>query len=338
MKIDQAAIKRILIINLAFIGDVILSTPVARALQKTYPHAKIDMLVVPAAKEMAKRNPYIHKVFIYDKKGRHKKISEVMKLISELRKEKYNLTVATNFALRGAVVAFLTGATYRVGYDAQHGKWFLTHAARAERTGLRHEADNYLDVLRPLGITTDDTSLCLNIPREDSTFIKENITQSQGKKLVVICPAGSYKRKSWTAEGYAKVIREISKSADCCLIGGKVEEPFLNEINELAGKCAQVYGGTLTLGQVAALIQRADLMISVDTGPLHIAQAVNTPVIGLFGPTDPAIWGPRNKKDIIIYNQVECSPCWGRGPCPEHQCMAKIDRHEVIASARELLK
>ncbi len=338
MKIDQVSIKRILIINLAFIGDVILSTPVARALQKAYPHAQIDMLVVPAAKEMAKGNPYIHKVFVYDKKGRHKKISEVMKLISQLRTEKYNLTVATNFALRGAIVGFLTGATYRAGYDAQHGKWFLTHAAKAERTIMRHEADNYLDVLGPLGITTDDTSLCLSIPLEDTSYVKEKITQSQGKKLVVICPAGSYKRKSWTLEGYAKVIREISKYADCCLIGGKVEEPFLNEINELAGKCAQVYGGTLTLGQVAALIQRADLMISVDTGPLHMGQAVNTPVIGLFGPTDPAIWGPRNKKDIIIYHKVECSPCWGKGPCPEHQCMAKIDRDEVIASAMELLK
>ena len=309
MKLDKSSINRILIINLAFIGDVILSTPVARTLKKNYPHATIDMLVVPAAKAVAERNPYIHKVFVYDKKGRHKKISELIVLISQLRREKYNLAVATNFALRGAVVAFLTGATYRAGYDAQYGKWFLNHVARAERIGTRHEADNYLDVLQPLGITTKDTSLCLSIPLEDTAYVKNIIGQTQGKKLVVICPAGSYKRKSWTVEGYSKLICEISTYADCYLIGGKAEEDFLNEINDLAGSCAEVYGGTLTLGQSAALIQMADVMISVDTGPLHIAQAVHTPVLALFGPTNPAIWGPRNKQDIIFYHKVECSPC-----------------------------
>ena len=338
MKLDNSSINRILIINLAFIGDVILSTPVARTLKKDYPHATIDMLVVPAAKAVAEGNPYIHKVCVYDKKGRHKKIGELIALVSQLRREKYDLVVATNFALRGAVMAFLTGATYRAGYDAQHGKWFLTHVAKAERIGTRHEAENYLDVLQPLGGTTKDTSLCLTVSLDDTAYVKNIIRQTQGKKLVVICPAGSYKRKSWTVEGYAKLICELSKVAECCLIGGKLEEPFLNEINELAGKCAQVYGGTLTLGQVAALIQMADGMISVDTGPLHIAQAVHTTVLGLFGPTDPVIWGPRNKQDIIFYNKVECSPCWGKGLCPNHQCMLMIDSDRVIASAIKMLK
>ena len=338
MKIDNLSINRILIINLAFIGDVILSTPVGRALKNAYPHAKIDLLVVPAAKPIAELNPYINKVFVYDKNGRHKKMSELLSLIFQLRTEKYDLTISTNFALRGAAVAFATGAPYRAGYDAQHGKWLLTHVASAKRETLRHEAENYLDVLKPLGISTHDTSLCLIIQSQDIEYVKKHIVQTPGKKLVVICPAGSYKRKSWTTQGYAQLISEISQYADCCLIGGKAEQPLLNEINELSGQRGKVYGGIFTLGQSAALIHMADLMISVDTGPLHIAQAVNTPVLALFGPTDPYGWGPRNQHDKIIYNKIECSPCWGKGPCPNHQCMVAIESHTVIESAIEMLK
>lgn len=338
MKIKNSAIQNILIINLAFIGDVILATAVARGLRATFPHARIDMLVTPAAAPIAELNPYINHVKVYDKRGKHKKISSLWPFIKALRKEKYDLTISTNFALRNAMVAWSTGAAYRVGYDAQHAKLLLTHTASSIRTQYRHEAENQLDVLKPLGIQVDDTSLQLNVLETDTTYLQSIVKRTPGKKLVVVCPAGSYQRKSWETQGYVQFVQQISKVADCCLIGGKAEEQVLEEINQLSGNVSQVFAGTLSLGQVAALLKITDLLLSVDTGPLHIGQAVGTPTLGLFGPTDPGIWGPRGSKDCIIYKPADCSPCWGKGECSGHQCMANILPEEVIAMAMKMLK
>lgn len=338
MKTNNSSIRKILIINLAFIGDVILTTPVARGLKATFPDACIDMLVIPAVAPIAELNPYVENVFLYDKRGKHKKLSQLWVLIRELRAQKYDLTISTNFALRNPMMAWATGASCRVGYDAQNGKWFLTHAANATRISYRHEAENQLDVLKPLGIRVEDTSLQLEPQTKDIDVIQQVIKRTPGKRLVVICPAGSYHRKSWNVEGYAQVLRELSQQADCCLIGGKTEKELLDEINRLSGNVAQVFDGSLTLGQVAALLKRTDLLISVDTGPLHIGQAVGAPVLAIFGPTDPHIWGPRNANDSVIYKPVTCSPCWGKGECKEHLCMVGILPEEVIGVATAMLQ
>lgn len=338
MSTELKNINRILIINLAFIGDVLLSTPIARALREKYPDAVIDMLVIPVAEGIAKLNPYIQSVYVYDKKGRHRKLREALRMVASLRQNRYDLTVVTNFAMRGAMVARAIGARYRLGYDAQHAGWFLTHAASSKRTEVKHEAENQLAVLQPLGLTTDDTSLVLRISDEDKRTVCSKVHHSPGKPLVLICPAGSYERKSWTIDGYSKLIHELAGEADCCLIGGKAEQALLQQINQNADTKAQVFAGSLSLGELAVLVSMADLLISVDTAPLHIAQAVHTPVIALFGPTNPKTWGPRGEHDIILYHPTDCSPCWGKGLCEERRCMDSIEVAEVVNATKSIIK
>lgn len=330
-------IAKILIINLAFIGDVILSTPVARALREHYPQACINMLTVPVAAPIAELNPYINKVIQYDKNSRQRKWLSALELIRELKTHRYDLVICTNFAVRGAIIAWAVGAPNRIGYDTQHGKWFLTRTASAERPVIRHEAENYLDVLQPLGITTFDTSLALTIREKDRQNVKQVLKRTPGRPLIIICPAGNYPRKSWTNEGYLTVIKELAPIADLALIGGKAEQPMLNELNSQTGDQAQVFGGTLNLKELTALVADADLLITVDTGPLHISQAVGTPVVALFGPTDPAAWGPRNKQDVVFYSRTDCSPCWGRVLECDHKCMESIPALHVIQAVKKML-
>lgn len=337
MVVDPKTVRRILIINLAFIGDVLLSTPVARALSGAYPGAAIDLMVIPLTAPLARRNPYINDVIEYDKRGKHKKIGELLKLVGQVRARRYDLAVTTNFAPRGAMMAWAAGIPVRVGYDAQHAGWFLTHAASAKRTVIKHEAENYLDVLKPLGISTADTSLALTVAPQDAAAIGGKVRRRPGKKLVLICPAGSYPQKSWTLQGYAALIRALAPTADCCLVGGKAEGPLLTRINQEAGETAQVFPGTLTLGELAALTQEADLVVTVDTAPLHIAQAVGTPVVALFGPTDPRVWGPRGPRDIVLQAPADCSPCWGRAACSDNRCINLLSADRVIAAALALL-
>ncbi len=337
MSANRPSVRRILLINLAFIGDVLLSTPVARALSQAYPAAAIDMMTVPLTAPLARGNPYINDVIEYDKRGKHKKIGALLALIREVRARRYDLAVTTNFAPRGAMLAWAAGIPVRVGYDRQHAGWFLTHVASSRRPVIRHEAENYLDVLRPLGITTADTSLALTVDPRDAAALSGKVRRSAGKKLVLICPAGSYPQKSWTAEGYSSLIRRLAPKADCCLIGGKAEGPLLAAINRASGGAAQELPGTLTLGELAALVKEADLVVTVDTAPLHIAEAVGTPVVALFGPTDPRIWGPRNAHATVLQAPADCSPCWGRTSCKENRCMTNITVEAVEKAVGDIL-
>ena len=159
--INKLNIKKILIIDLAFIGDVILAGPLTRTVRQRWPQAEISMLTVPLTKPVAEMLPAIDKAIVYDKKGLHQGLGGMWKMAQELRQEKFDLAICMNFALRGAVVARLAGIPYRLGYDAQHAGWFLTWAASHMREGIKYEAKNHLEVLKPWGLTTEDYSLAL---------------------------------------------------------------------------------------------------------------------------------------------------------------------------------
>jgi lipopolysaccharide heptosyltransferase II len=339
MMIATNEIKKILIINLAFIGDVILSTPLTRALRETYSSARITMLTVPLTASIAELNPFVDEVRIYDKKGNHKGFFGGIELIRELRNEKYDLAICMNFAVRGAIVAWASGIKYRVGYDAQNAKWFLTHVATSHRETIRHETQNHLTVLNPLGIVAHDTSLCLKEKTDVQRKIIDLLGLSKTSPLGIICPIGSYPLKSLPKEKYIEIIKKLHSKAEIYLIGSRAEKVMLDQIANEAGMSSdKVLAGTLSLPELVEFIRLAKFMITVDTGPLHIAQAVGTPVITAFGPTDPRVWGPRGKKDVLIYEPVSCSPCWGKKECVEHQCMMRIDSQKIVRAVDEILQ
>lgn len=335
--IDPAGIYRILLINLAFIGDVLLSGPVARALKTAYPQAALDMMTVPVAAPIAQRNPYVDNVIVYDKKGR-KKLAALWALLREVRRRRYDLAVCANFAPRGAMLAWAAGIPRRVGYDAQHAGLFLTHTSSAARLAVRHESENYLDVLRPLGLTATDTSLVLCVSDADREGLRRKVALDAARHVAVVCPVGSYPQKSWSVAGYAALLKALAGQAQCFLIGAAAERPQLEEINRAAGGVARILGGDLTLGELAALLSCADVLVTVDTGPLHIAQAVGTPVVALFGPTDPRVWGPRGARDIVLRMPVDCSPCWGKVPCSDNRCLSTLPADKVVNATLSLLR
>ncbi|HWR38250.1 MAG TPA: lipopolysaccharide heptosyltransferase II [Patescibacteria group bacterium] len=330
--------SRILIINLAFIGDVLLSTSVARALREHCPQAVIDMLTIPLTQPIAAGNPFVNDVLIYDKRGRHKSVAAAWKLAGELRRRRYDLAVCTNFAPRGAMLARAAGIPRRLGYRAQRGEWFLTGAVAVRRDASRHESEHYLDVLAPLGISTTDTSLAFSVCAADSAAVRQKVVRDWNRPLTLLCPVGSYPQKSWTRAGYARLLRELAVQTDCYLIGGAGEAAELQTINQQAGNVAGVLAGVLTLGELAALLKAARLLVTVDTGPMHLAGAVGTPVAAFFGPTDPRTWGPRGDRDEIFRFPADCAPCWGRVSDCDHRCLEKLEEEKVIHTILNMLK
>ncbi len=334
--IKPETIKKILVINLAFLGDIILSTPAIKALNAAYPEAEIHMLVVPATDQIARGNPYVGKVILYDKRGIHRNLLQLWQLVKRLRAEQYDLAVAMNFALRSALMARATGARYRLGYDAQHAASFLTHVADSSRTKVRHETENQLALLAPLGITAEDTSLAFRIDSEAAQKMEQKIKLDSARLAVAICPYGRHPLNSWTDTGYSELIQSLSQVADCYLIGGQAEKEALEKLNSQAGGSTTVLAGTLDVGELAVFLRKIDLLVSVDTGPLHLAGAVGTPILGIFGRSDFRIWGPRGQLDKVVSKQPACWPCYQR-TCPHHDCMRQLEAREVIERALGML-
>lgn len=339
--INELAIKKILIIDLAFIGDVILAGPLTRAVRQRWPQAEICMLTVPLTKPVAEMLPAIDRAIAYDKKGMHQGLGGMWKMARELRREQFDLAICMNFALRGAVVARLAGIPYRLGYDAQYAGWFLTWAASHIREGIKHETKNHLEVLKPWGLSTDDYSLSLR-PSEKNILSYEQkakaLSLPASGDYFVICPMGSYERKNLPLPLAVRLIRKLDAERPVYLIGGHGEKTVLTAMAK-AGRLPEerVLAGALNLPELAVFLQRAKAMVSVDTGPMHMAQAVNCPTVAVFGPTDPAVWGPVNPNSQLVYAGEKCSPCWGKGECNHNRCMEKIKADEVLNALEKVM-
>lgn len=324
--------QNILVIDLAFIGDVILATPAVRALHESFPQARITMLTVPLTEPIARMNPYVDDVLVYDKKGREKGLLGMLRMARRLRAHRFDLAVCMNFAVRGAVVAWLARIPNRLGYDAQHGGFFLTHIASSKRLAIQHEAINHLGVLLPLDIATRDVSLTLAVP----VSVQKSCAAKMAERgllesdFVVICPYGSYERKNLANETTAELAHTLSKEHSVILIGGSSDKEHLEDVACKAGiSDAAVLAGVLTLPELAALLQRAVLLITVDTGPLHMAQAVKCPTVAVFGPTDPKVWGPRGAYDLVIAEDLDVD-----GKPPTTPCIESVSAEHILTSVR----
>jgi len=338
--IDSLTIRRILIIDLAFIGDVILAGPLTRAVKEKWPQAELCMLTVPLTSSVAGMLPAVDRVLVYDKKGRHRGLGGMWQMAGELRREHFDAAICMNFALRGAAVAKLAGIPYRLGYDAQHAGLFLTWAASHVRDGIKHETENHLEVLKPWGFSTKDCGLSLQPGREaEASFARKQseLGLAAAKEYFVLCPLGSYPKKNMPVPLAVQLIRELEAQKPVYLIGGAGEKDALSALAK-AGHIgdSRVLAGTLNLPELAVFLGRAAAMVSVDTGPMHIAQAMQCPTAALFGPTDPAVWGPRNENSRVVYLAEACSPCWGKTECRGSRCMEKIKAAQVLEALRQV--
>lgn len=304
MRIDKACVKNILVINLAYIGDIIVSFPVLRALRKEFPHAALDLLVTPGTAIVAAANPYVREIIQYDKNGDHKGVLALWTLIRGLKAQRYDMVLCMNFAVRGAILSWFLRSRYRIGYDIGGARFLLTHAASSNRSRRLHEVKNRLEQLGVIGIDDDDLSL-LYIPDPTAVGEVEGFLVDQRLKenaYVVICPAGRLETKSWGTERMGAVIDWLYAryGYKSILVGGVKDE---NIICEIASKCTSSpikAAGKLNLRQLPHLIKKARLMLSVDTGPMHMAAALGVPLLALFGPTDPVVWGPLSKNSIVL--------------------------------------
>jgi len=334
--------KKILVVNVNWLGDVIFSTPVFRALKEAYPYATLTCLMVPRVVGVAKQIPFIDEILVYDEKGRDRFLWGKLKLIFHLRSKRFDAAILLHGSWTRALLVFLTGIPVRVGYDIKKRGWLLTHRVSVDK-GLIHRSDFYLKVLEPLGIAVNNRQTFLEVDDESEASTQNFLSGAgikEGDFCVVAHIGGNWDLKRWPVENFAKLFDTLAEDfkAKVIICGGKDDAALAQKVGVLTRHKPYLLAGKTTFSELAALMKKVSVVVSADSGPLHIASSVGTPVVGLFGPTHPLVTGPRgSSKSFLIHHDVGCNmtPCYHLA-CPDNICMKAITVNDVIQKIREL--
>jgi heptosyltransferase-2 len=334
--------EKILVMNVNWLGDVILSAPVFENLRRHFPGAKIVCMAVPRVKNVVECIPDIDEIIIYDEDGKHSSIFGKFSLIRELRKHQFTHAFILHKSLTRALLAKWAGIKTRVGYQTKKRESLLTHSYPLPKT-LAHRLDEYAGLLELFGIPLANKQVSLRVSEEelskaDNKLIELNI--SPRDFFVIIHPAANWNLKRWPKENFTLLIKRLrlELGAKVIVTGAKEEQALVEEIIRDLDVKPIVLVGTTTIKELAALMQKAKLVISADSGPMHLASAVGTSVVSLFGPTRPEITGPRGKgPSICLQHEIGCNkhPCYHLS-CPDNSCMQSISVEEVLDAIKQI--
>lgn len=336
--------KRILVINVNWIGDVLLTTPTMRAIRERFPNAYISCLVVDWCKDILADNPHIDGLISYEKKGKHRSVLGKISLLRQIRKKHFDTVFVLHRSRTRALLAYLSGAKYRIGYNTKKRGCLLTAKIEPSRKKL-HKLDYFLGILEPLSLDINklDKELVLSVNTEDERFIFELLkTYNIDKKdfLVGLNPGANWSPKCWTVSGFAELADKLINkyNAKIVITGNKKDRILAKEIANKMQNEPLIMAGKTTLCQLAALIKRCNLFISADSGPMHMAAAIKTPLIALFGPTSSQETGPIGSgRYKIIQKKVDCQPCKVI-KCKNNLCMKSITPADVLKETELLYK
>ena len=334
----QPSVKRILLIKLRYLGDVVLSTPVLPLLRKQFPEAKMTFLVNPGTEAVLQDNPYLEEVWVLPRQSwwQH------LRFIQHVRDTKFDMVIDLTDGDRSAFLSWVTGARVRLGYNRDR-RWrgkFYSHVLPSAY-GSMHMVEYHQQAIASLGIHESvglpEVYVHSEMRQADEEELGEFFTKSQ--PLVLLHPTARYVFKAWPLERFAALADWLSgQGIRVALIGSQREILIGQQIMNLTKHKPVNLMGKTRLSQLVALMRRSLLLIGNDGGPIHIAAAVGCPVLGLFGPTNPAVWGPRGSNVKVIYKGLDCRGCFYPG-CSrgEESCMRQISVEEVCQTVQSML-
>ena len=299
--IDFERIHRILIIRLGPLGETVLMTPVIRAMRQGFPDAHIACMIDPIRTDLVSANPHLNEVIPYQ--------SSVPRLIYGMAKRSFQLAVVLQPTFRLVLHTFLARIPYRVGLETNAGGRRLLHLAAPNNTN-QHETARYLDVVRVLGIEFESDEPEVFVDQKTQAWACEFLCSAKinaDSLLIGLNPGAGTTYRRWSKERLAEVGNwlQVEYNAQLCISGGPREANLPHELAALINGETTVITGTTPL-QLAAIIQKCNLFISNDTGPMHLSTAVKTPTIALFGASNPVQWAPIwPQHRVIVRNSME---------------------------------
>lgn len=366
---------RILVVKLATIGDLLLATPALRALRETYPQARIDLLVTPSSAGLLDGWEVIDRVIVLDKYlfdypqqllKNPANLKRLQPLWRDLRGGNYDAVVLMHHLtlffgrLKHQLLMRATGARWRVGLDNGHG-WFLNARVEDSGFGAMHEADYNLALAKAVGATTCDTRLELPISDEERGQARhlvsgESAPEDTARPIIAMHPgSGGYSiARRWSPARFAQLADTLyhDVGGQLLLVGGPEEAELHQHIMDMmqSEMPARSLAGKSSVKVTAAALELADLFIGNDAGPMHLAAAVGTPTVAIFGLSNSEAWGPYTgnvpgRRAIVVKLDLPCMPCFYSGHllgtpegCATRDCLARLGVDPVATAARRLLR
>lgn len=339
--------KKILVINVNWIGDVIFSSCVFHALKNEYPGSHISCLAPMRVQSIVENIEGIDEFIAFDERAESKSIFSKIKTIIKLKKDKYDLAFILHRSLTRALIAYCANIPIRVGYNTKNRGFLLTHKYDIdEKLFDCHRAKFYLNLIEKFGITIAEHPINKLLVKD---FYIENARQlfrekrlEDGELKIILNAGGNWDLKRWPIESFALLAKRIAEvfKAKVILVGSKNDQELSNYICSKLEQSPIVFTGKTDLNQLLAIMKLSNLVISADSGPIHLANAVGVNVVSIFGPTRPEITGPIGLgKSIILQADVGCNreACYFTD-CNDNVCMKAITVDDVIDAARLLLK
>ncbi len=325
-----------LVIQTAFLGDVVLTTPLLEALARRA--GPVDVVTTPAALPLIETHPGVRRAIPYDKRGRDRGVAPFLALARALRAERYEAAYLPHRSLRSAALAWLARIPRRVGF---HDGWPLLYTEVRHRPAGGHESDRLLTLA---GEPPHSIVPRLSATPADEAAVDAWLGAAGGLAggFVALAPGSIWGTKRWPY--YHDLAERLARREGIVVVGGAEDAGLASEITAAVGRSggrAVSACGHLTLRQCAVLIARARLLITNDSAPLHLATAMGTPVVAVFGPTIPEFgFGPVREADVSVgLVGLACRPCSDHGPpaCPlgHHRCMRELSVDRVLAAIEE---
>ena len=374
LALRSADFSRILLIKPSALGDVVHTLPVLVKLRARYPRAQIDWLITPENAEVVRYHPALSNVVLFARRDFSKRgrrwgaFLSFFDLLKQIRSAKYELIIDMHGQVRSAFFALISGARVRIGFDrpvkrgltvsAEHAlKNIPNHGWRGAREGSWiaythripiptldvHAIDRYLWVAPLLGLDDNPPDLTIHLSPQATSKVNR-LLKEQGvpvsKPLVVLVPGTIWETKHWTIEGFAGVARQFLQDGFAVALAGTVRDhQRCRQIAAAAPGTCDLTGKT-TPADLAALIRRAEVAVTNDSGSMHVAASLGKPMVSVFGPTNPVHIGPYERPESVVRVDLPCSPCNYRrlSQCPfDHACMKQVTSAMVVERVRKIL-
>jgi lipopolysaccharide heptosyltransferase II len=325
--------KRILVTNRAGIGDVILSTPVLKALKEKFPDSHLTLLAGRNVYPLLKGLPFLDEIITYER-DEDSTLSIVRKIW------RYDLAICLDFTYRSAVMAFLAAIPVRAGLRHKRGK-FLTHAVNRDPAQEEtYEPYNFANIIQQttgIELTGDLTELAVGVATvKDKEYVDSLFKQAgiyKGEPVLAIAPFSSDKVKDWPVESLPEIITALKSYYDChiVLLGSASQRQRVAGLGNVEN-----WLGLTSLTEMAEVLRRTKVFFGVCSGPLHIAAAVKVPIVALYGASSSRHWAPKNRA-VILEHSFPCQPCYATEmQCGRQQCMKSITTAEVMVGCKKL--
>ena len=332
--------RNILIIKLRYLGDVLLATPTVRAIKAARSDVRVTMMVNRGTEDVLSGNQDLHEVMVLDKGS----LAAQWRLIARLRRRRFDTVIDLTDGDRSAFLSWISGAPVRIGFNDEHrwrGKCYTQVVQPVP--GMQHRIDRDLEALKPMSIQAGSKDPQLWLTPEEENSAEQLLGQlgvQRSQSMVILQPGARYWFKAWPPERFAELADQLTSQYGCqVLIGGsRLDIDVAQQIRQMTKSSPLLMAGRTTIKQFAAIVKKSALFIGSDSGAMHIASAVGTPVVALYGPSNPREWGPRGGSVEVLYKGLDCRSCF-HPTCTkgEENCMRLITVHEVFAAAQRLL-